>query len=132
MAASADDPGRVAHEPAARTQPVLNSQQLRRIAEAVSGYRGQPRYWLVLTQREDGELEHHVLPQDPGYLPNAVVLPCRTPKEADRPHVVSATIRAEGGPELNLLNLNPIWQQVFMGAVILAAVAIDSWSKRST
>jgi len=36
------------------------------------------------------------------------------------------------GNGFNLLNLNPIWQQVFMGAVILAAVAIDSWSKRST
>ena len=35
------------------------------------------------------------------------------------------------GNGFNLLNLNPIWQQVFMGAVILAAVAIDSWSKKS-
>lgn len=34
------------------------------------------------------------------------------------------------GNGFNLLNLNPIWQQVFMGAVILAAVAIDSWSKK--
>lgn len=36
------------------------------------------------------------------------------------------------GNGFNLLNVNPIWQQVFQGAVILGAVAIDSWSKRRT
>jgi ribose transport system permease protein len=35
------------------------------------------------------------------------------------------------GNGFNLLNINPIWQQVFTGAVILAAVAIDSWTKRT-
>lgn len=34
------------------------------------------------------------------------------------------------GNGFNLLNVNPIWQQVFQGAVILGAVALDSWSKR--
>jgi ribose transport system permease protein len=33
------------------------------------------------------------------------------------------------GNGFNLLNVDPIWQQVFQGAVILGAVAIDSWSK---
>jgi hypothetical protein len=86
-------------------QPVLNSRQLRKIAEAVSGYRSDHPFWLILTQGEDGELEYRVSPQDPGPRPEAVVIPCRTPKEADRPRVVAATIRAEGAPELNLLNL---------------------------
>ncbi|MFC7550792.1 ABC transporter permease [Plantactinospora sp. GCM10030261] len=36
------------------------------------------------------------------------------------------------GNGFNLLNVNPIWQQVFQGAVILAAVALDSWSKRES
>jgi ribose transport system permease protein len=36
------------------------------------------------------------------------------------------------GNGFNLLNVNPIWQQVFQGAVILGAVALDSWSKRDT
>lgn len=35
------------------------------------------------------------------------------------------------GNGFNLLNFNPLWQQVFKGAVILAAVALDSWSKRT-
>lgn len=34
------------------------------------------------------------------------------------------------GNGFNLLDVNPIWQQVFQGAVILGAVALDSWSKR--
>lgn len=33
------------------------------------------------------------------------------------------------GNGFNLLNFNPIWQQVFQGAVILGAVALDSWSR---
>jgi ribose transport system permease protein len=33
------------------------------------------------------------------------------------------------GNGFNLLNVNPIWQQVFQGAVILGAVALDSWSR---
>jgi len=89
----------------ANPQPVLNSRQLRKIAEAVSGYRSDHPFWLVLTQGEDGGLEYTVLPQDPGPRPEAVVIPCRTPKEADRPRVVDATIRAEGAPDVNLLNL---------------------------
>ena len=36
------------------------------------------------------------------------------------------------GNGFNLLNLNPIWQQVFMGAVILAAVAIDAWARKTS
>ena len=92
-------------EPPPSTQPVLDSKQLRKIAEAVSGYRGTPQYWLVLTQNADGTLSHEVHDRDPGPLSNAVVLPCQTPKEADRPQVVSATIRAAGGPEVNLLDL---------------------------
>lgn len=36
------------------------------------------------------------------------------------------------GNGFNLLNVNPIWQQVFQGAVILGAVALDSWSKRDS
>jgi ribose transport system permease protein len=35
------------------------------------------------------------------------------------------------GNGFNLLNINPIWQQVFTGAVILGAVALDSWSKKT-
>ena len=34
------------------------------------------------------------------------------------------------GNGFNLLDVNPIWQQVFQGAVILGAVALDSWTKR--
>lgn len=34
------------------------------------------------------------------------------------------------GNGFNLLDVNPIWQQVFQGAVILGAVALDSWSRR--
>ncbi|HEV7589285.1 MAG TPA: hypothetical protein VGO40_14310 [Longimicrobium sp.] len=89
----------------ANTQPVLDSRELRKIAEAVSGYRSDHPYWLVLTQGEDGGLRYTVSPKDPGPRPDAVVIPCRTPKVADRPRVVAATIRAEGAPELNLLNL---------------------------
>jgi len=33
------------------------------------------------------------------------------------------------GNGFNLLDVNPIWQQVFQGAVILGAVALDSWSR---
>jgi ribose transport system permease protein len=33
------------------------------------------------------------------------------------------------GNGFNLLDFNPIWQQVFQGAVILGAVALDSWSR---
>jgi hypothetical protein len=92
-------------EPPPSAQPVLDSMQLRKIAEAVSGYRGTPRYWLVLTAGADGGLAYEIAPTDPGYRPDAVVIPCQTPKEADRPRVVSATIRAAGGPEIDLLDL---------------------------
>jgi hypothetical protein len=92
-------------QPPTAAQPVLDSMQLRKIAEAVSGYRGTPRYWLVLTRGADGSLAYEIAPEDPGYRPDAVVIPCQTPKEADRPRVVSATIRGEGGPEVDLLDL---------------------------
>jgi hypothetical protein len=93
-------------DPPPATQPVLDSKQLRKIAEAVSGYRGTPQYWLVLTLNADGTLAHEVYDKDPGPRPDAVVLPCQTPREADRPPVVSATIRATGGPEVDLLDLH--------------------------
>jgi ribose transport system permease protein len=32
----------------------------------------------------------------------------------------------------NLLNINPIFQQIFQGAIILAAVAVDAWARRDT
>jgi ribose transport system permease protein len=32
----------------------------------------------------------------------------------------------------NLLNVNPIYQQIFQGAIILGAVAIDAWSRRES
>ncbi len=89
----------------ATTQPVLDSRQLRKIAEAVSGFRSEKQYWIVLTQGEDGELDYAVEATEPAPRADAVILPCRTPKEADRPHVVSATIRAQEGPEVNLLDL---------------------------
>ena len=30
----------------------------------------------------------------------------------------------------NLLNIDPIFQQIFQGAIILAAVGIDAWARR--
>jgi len=99
-AAPLDDPGL-----SAATPPVLDSMQLRKIAEAVSGYRGTPRYWLVLTTGADGSLAYEIAPEDPGYRRDAVVIPCQTPKEARRPPVVSASICAAGAPEVDLLNL---------------------------
>jgi ribose transport system permease protein len=32
----------------------------------------------------------------------------------------------------NLLNIDPIFQQIFQGAIILAAVGIDAWARRET
>lgn len=100
------DAAPAAERPASRGQPVLDSQELRRIAEAVSGYRGEPQYWLVLRQGADGSLEHRIRREDPGYLPDAVVIPCRTPKAAARPPVEHAMVQAEGGPPINLLHLH--------------------------
>ncbi|HEU0299012.1 MAG TPA: hypothetical protein VFR37_06140 [Longimicrobium sp.] len=106
MTTSAPDVRTAADEPVATTQPVLTSQQLRRIAEGVSGYRGSPRFWLVLTQGEDGSLAYRAEPEDPGSLPNAVVIPCQTPLAAERPPVVSATIQAAGAEPVDLLHLH--------------------------
>jgi ribose transport system permease protein len=36
------------------------------------------------------------------------------------------------GNGFNLLNVNPTYQQIFQGAIILSAVAIDAWSRRSS
>ncbi len=36
------------------------------------------------------------------------------------------------GNGFNLLNLDPIYQQIFQGAIILAAVAIDAWSRKES
>jgi ribose transport system permease protein len=36
------------------------------------------------------------------------------------------------GNGFNLLGINPIYSQVFQGGIILLAVAVDSWSRRST
>jgi ribose transport system permease protein len=36
------------------------------------------------------------------------------------------------GNGFNLLNVNPTYQQIFQGAIILSAVAIDAWSRRTT
>lgn len=35
------------------------------------------------------------------------------------------------GNGFNLLNVNPTYQQIFQGAIILGAVAIDAWSRRA-
>ncbi|HKP74067.1 MAG TPA: hypothetical protein VJT67_00930 [Longimicrobiaceae bacterium] len=92
-------------DPSPAAPPVLNAGELRRLAEAVSGYRGTDPYWLVLTQDAGGELQYEISIIPPGPRPDAVVLPCQTPRQAERPPVVSATIRAAGGPEVNLLDL---------------------------
>lgn len=34
------------------------------------------------------------------------------------------------GNGMNLLNVNPIWREIFQGAIILGAVAIDAWSRK--
>jgi ribose transport system permease protein len=36
------------------------------------------------------------------------------------------------GNGFNLLNVNPTYQQIFQGAIILGAVAIDAWSRRTS
>lgn len=36
------------------------------------------------------------------------------------------------GNGFNLLNVNPTYQQIFQGAIILSAVAIDAWSRRTS
>jgi ribose transport system permease protein len=33
------------------------------------------------------------------------------------------------GNGFNLLNINPMYQQVIQGAIILVAVAVDAWSR---
>ena len=35
------------------------------------------------------------------------------------------------GNGFNLLNINPTYQQIIQGAVIVAAVGVDAWSRRS-
>ncbi len=87
------------------TQPVLSSRQLRKIAEAVAGYRESPQFWLVLTEDADGGLTYAVKGEDPGFCPDAVVIPCHTPKVAERPPVVAAVIRAAGAEPVDLLHL---------------------------
>jgi hypothetical protein len=91
---------------ATSTQPVLDSRQLRRIAEAVSGYRGSFRFWLVLTQDAGGTLAWEVMRDDPGDVPHAVVIPCQTLKDAVRPPLAAATLQAAGAEPIDLLNLN--------------------------
>ena len=106
MTTSAPHARPAADEPTATTQPVLNSGQLRKIAEAVAGYRGNPQFWLVLRQGEGGSLAVEVVPEDPGYRPDAVVIPCQTPKAAERPPVVAASIQALGAKPVDLLHLH--------------------------
>lgn len=106
MTTSAPGARLAANRPATTTQPVLSSRQLRRIAEGVSGYRGSPRFWLILTEGEDGNLAVEVSPDDPGLRRDAVVIPCHTPKDAERPPVVSASIQAAGAEPVNLLHLH--------------------------
>lgn len=105
MTTSAPHVRPAADEPAAATPPVLTSIQLRKIAEGVSGYRGSTRFWLVLTQGDDGSLMYEISPEDPGPLPDAVVIPCQTTREAERPPVVHASIRARGAEPVDLLHL---------------------------
>ena len=105
MATRALDATPPTDEPVAGTQPVLSSRQLRKIAEAVAGYRESPTFWLVLTQDADGSLAYEVRPQDPGPLSNAVVIPCHTPKVAERPPVTAAFIQAAGAEPVDLLHL---------------------------
>ena len=35
------------------------------------------------------------------------------------------------GNGFNLLDIDPMYQQIIQGAIILAAVAVDAWSRRS-
>ena len=34
------------------------------------------------------------------------------------------------GNGFNLLNIDPTYQQIIQGAIIVAAVAVDAWSRR--
>jgi ribose transport system permease protein len=43
--------------------------------------------------------------------------------------VVLLTLIANG---FNLLNVNPTYQQIFQGAIILGAVSVDAWSRRAS
>ena len=45
--------------------------------------------------------------------------------------VLGVLLLAMIGNGFNLLNVNPIYQQIFQGAIILAAVGVDAWSRRS-
>jgi hypothetical protein len=106
MTTSAPDVRPAAKGSTAATPPALSSRQLRKIAEGVSGYRGSPRFWLILTQGEDGALAVEVSPEDPGPRLDAVVIPCHTPRDADRPPVVAASIQAAGAEPVDLLHLH--------------------------
>jgi ribose transport system permease protein len=35
------------------------------------------------------------------------------------------------GNGFNLLSVNPIYQQILQGAIILMAVAVDAWARRT-
>ena len=45
--------------------------------------------------------------------------------------VLGVLLLALIGNGFNLLNVNPIYQRIFQGAIILAAVGVDAWSRRS-
>jgi ribose transport system permease protein len=45
--------------------------------------------------------------------------------------VLGVLLLAMIGNGFNLLNINPVYQQIVEGAIIILAVAVDSWSRRS-
>lgn len=46
--------------------------------------------------------------------------------------VLGVLLLAMIGNGFNLLNVNPTYQRIFQGLIILAAVAVDAWSRRRT
>ncbi len=46
--------------------------------------------------------------------------------------ILGVLLLAMIGNGFNLLNLDPTYQQIVQGSIILVAVAVDAWSRRTT
>ena len=46
--------------------------------------------------------------------------------------VLGVLLLALIGNGFNLLGVNPIYQQILQGAIILAAVAVDAWARKTS